>query len=224
MESIARLRAAGNPQSIRRDLTLRQPEDRPDQMEQTTSQKILDIAQSLIVAGGYNGFSFADISDAVGIRKASIYHHFPTKIELVRMLVEQYAQKAASALEAVRSNVPEPVNQLEAYTGYWQTCIGDGSQPFCVCAMLASEMEILPKEVAAEVQVHFRNLSAWLTKVLEDGAARGQFRLDRSSEQMAQILMASVHGAMLSARALDNPDLFGAIVAPQVEALKVAKN
>lgn len=193
-------------------------------MEQTTSQKILDIAQSLVVAGGYNGFSFADISGAVGIRKASIHHHFPTKIELVRTLVEQYAQKAASALEAVRSNVPAPVDQLKAYTGYWQTCIRDGSQPFCVCAMLASEMEILPKEVAAEVQVHFRNLSAWLATVLEDGAAQGQFRLDRPPQQAAQILMASVHGAMLSARALDDPDLFGAIIGPQVEALRVVKD
>ena len=56
-------------------------------MEQTTSQKILDIAQSLVVAGGYNGFSYADISDAIGIRKPSIHHHFPTKAELVRVLV-----------------------------------------------------------------------------------------------------------------------------------------
>lgn len=49
----------------------------------STSDKILEIAQSLIARGGYNGFSYADISAVIGIRKASIYHHFPTKAELV---------------------------------------------------------------------------------------------------------------------------------------------
>jgi TetR/AcrR family transcriptional regulator, transcriptional repressor for nem operon len=214
----------GNAQSNRRDLTAFRLKDRPGNMEQTTAQKILANARSLVMAGGYNGFSYADISDAIGIRKASIHHHFPTKAALVSTLVEQYAQEAAAALGAVRENILEPVDQLQAYIGHWKTCIGDGSQPFCVCAMLASEMEILPKEVAAEVQVHFRNLSGWLAAVLEDGAARGQFHLDKSPEQMAQILMASVHGAMLSARALDNPDLFGAIVGPQVSALTAKRN
>jgi TetR/AcrR family transcriptional repressor of nem operon len=39
-----------------------------------TSDDILACARSLIVAGGYNGFSYADIADVVGIRKASIHH------------------------------------------------------------------------------------------------------------------------------------------------------
>jgi TetR/AcrR family transcriptional repressor of nem operon len=190
-------------------------------MEQTTSQKILDIAQSLVVAGGYNGFSYADISDAIGIRKPSIHHHFPTKAELVRVLVDRYTQKAATELAAVRTHIPSPVDQLNAYIGYWQTCIRDGSQPFCVCAMLASELETLPEEVAAHVQVHFRNLTAWLAAVLETGAEQNLFRLNNPPVQTAQILMATVHGAMLSARALGEPDLFTAIVGPQVEALRV---
>ena len=70
-------------------------------MEQTTSEKILDTAQSLVVAGGYNGFSYADISDAVGIRKASIHHHFPTKAELVQVLVDRYTQRAESGVNRI---------------------------------------------------------------------------------------------------------------------------
>ncbi len=30
------------------------------------------------MSGGYNGFSYADIAEVVGIRKTSIHHHFPT--------------------------------------------------------------------------------------------------------------------------------------------------
>lgn len=189
-------------------------------MEQTTSEKILDVAQSLVVAGGYNGFSYADISDAVGIRKASIHHHFPTKAELVQVLVDRYTQRAEFGLKSLREHVPGPVEQLQAYLNYWQKCILDASEPFCVCAMLAAEIQMLPEPVAAHVRRHFENLAAWLTSVLKAGVEKKLFRLARSPEEEAQILMASVHGAMLSARALGEPSLFAAIVGPQIARLK----
>ena len=53
-----------------------------------TSDEILASARNLIMSGGYNGFSYADISEVVGIRKASIHHHFPSKVDLVRELVK----------------------------------------------------------------------------------------------------------------------------------------
>ncbi|HIE19064.1 TPA: TetR/AcrR family transcriptional regulator, partial [Candidatus Bathyarchaeota archaeon] len=31
---------------------------------------------------GYGGFSYSDLSKALGITKASIHHHFPSKEEL----------------------------------------------------------------------------------------------------------------------------------------------
>ena len=46
-----------------------------------TSDDILGCARTLIIAGGYNGFSYADVAAVVGIRKASIHHHFPTKVD-----------------------------------------------------------------------------------------------------------------------------------------------
>ncbi|MBA8877402.1 TetR/AcrR family transcriptional regulator [Phyllobacterium myrsinacearum] len=185
----------------------------------STSEKILDIAQSLIVAGGYNGFSYADISAAIGIRKASIHHHFPTKAELVAALVDRYRQQAETGLNSLRELVASPAEQLQFYLNYWDTCIRDASQPFCVCAMLAGEMQMLPEEVASRVRAHFQTLAAWLTSVLSAGAEQDLFRLNRRPEEEAQMLMASVHGAMLSARAFGDPGLFIAIITTQVAKL-----
>lgn len=185
----------------------------------STSEKILDTAQSLIVAGGYNGFSYADISAAIGIRKASIHHHFPTKAELVAVLVDRYRGQAETGLSSLREQVVNPAEQLQAYLNYWDTCIRDASQPFCVCAMLAGEMQMLPEEVASRVRAHFQSLAAWLTTVLSAGAEQNLFRLSRSPEEEAQMLMASVHGAMLSARAFGDPGLFIAIISSQVAKL-----
>jgi TetR/AcrR family transcriptional repressor of nem operon len=188
----------------------------------STSDKILDIAQSLIVAGGYNGFSYADISAAIGIRKASIHHHFPTKAELVSVLVDRYRTQAEAGLQSLREPAANPADQLQFYINYWHTCIRDASQPFCVCAMLASEMQMLPEEVASRVRGHFQSLAGWLTSVLQAGVEQGLFRLDKRPEEQAQMLMASVHGAMLSARAFGDPGLFIAVVAPEIARLRAA--
>lgn len=185
----------------------------------STSEKILDVAQSLIVAGGYNGFSYADISAAVGIRKASIHHHFPTKAELVAALVDRYRQQAEAGLRSLRERFSSPAEQLQSYLDYWQTCIREASPPFCLCAMLAGEMQMLPDEVASGVRAHFHGLAGWLASVLRAGAEQELFRFDRQPEEEAQMLMASVHGAMLSARAFGDPGLFVAIVAPQTARL-----
>ncbi|TJV25577.1 MAG: TetR/AcrR family transcriptional regulator [Mesorhizobium sp.] len=185
----------------------------------STSEKILDVAQSLIVAGGYNGFSYADISAAIGIRKASIHHHFPTKAELVSVLVDRYRRQAEVGLESLRGELSSPTEQLQSYLNYWRTCIRDASPSFCVCAMLAGEMQMLPEEVASRVRAHFQNLAEWLTSVLRAGMEQDLFRLNNRPEEEAQMLMASVHGAMLSARAFSDPGLFTTIVTPQITRL-----
>ncbi|MER8409824.1 TetR/AcrR family transcriptional regulator [Mesorhizobium sp. M1342] len=185
----------------------------------STSEKILDVAQSLIVAGGYNGFSYADISAAIGIRKASIHHHFPTKAELVSVLVDRYRRQAEVGLESLRGELSSPAEQLQSYMNYWRTCIRDASPSFCVCAMLAGEMQMLPEEVASRVRAHFQNLAGWLTSVLRAGMEQDLFRLNNRPEEEAQMLMASVHGAMLSARAFSDPGLFTTIVNPQIARL-----
>jgi TetR/AcrR family transcriptional repressor of nem operon len=185
----------------------------------TTSDDILASARSLIMNGGYNGFSYADIAEVVGIRKASIHHHFPSKVDLVRTLVQRYREEAEAGLAGLERNVRNPVELLNAYAGFWARCIEDASIPFCVCALLASELPALPPEVAVEVKAFFRFLSAWLTAVMERGSKEGALKLSSEPRIEAEAFMASVHGAMLSARAYGTPDVFAAILAPTLKRL-----
>ncbi|WP_411032812.1 TetR/AcrR family transcriptional regulator [Shinella sp. BYT-45] len=186
----------------------------------TTSEEILASAQKLIVAGGYNGFSYADIAAVVGIRKASIHHHFPSKADLVRTLVLRYRENAEAGMAELERNVPEPFELIQAYTGHWARCIEDASLPFCVCAMLASELPALPNEVAAEVRAFFRSLSTWLASVMERGQQRGSLTVSGSARVEAEAFMATVHGAMLSARAYGTPAVFATILGPTLQRLK----
>lgn len=185
--------------------------------QSTRADDILNCARTLIVRGGYNSFSYADISKVVGIRTASIHHHFPSKSDLVRTLVFQYRKEVETGLAGLERNITDPAEQLGAYIGYWEKCFSDLSDPFCVCALLASELPVLPEDVALEVRMHFRGLSDWLTAVWDRGAAQGRFRLTETARDDAERFMATVHGAMLSARAYGDAAIFGKIVRPLLE-------
>jgi TetR/AcrR family transcriptional repressor of nem operon len=169
--------------------------------------------------GGYNGFSYADISDVVKIRKASIHHHYPTKADLVRTLLVRYREDAELAVANLGQNVQDPYDILKVYADHWANCIEDASRPFCVCAMLASEMPALPPDVAVEVHAFFRFLSKWLTSIMERGQREGSLTLSNDPKVEADAFMASVHGAMLSARAYGTPDIFGTILSPTLQRL-----
>lgn len=185
----------------------------------STADDILACARSLIVAGGYNGFSYADIADMVGIRKPSIHHHFPSKAELVTVLVARYREEAQAGIASLEQAIADPLEQLRAYIGYWKACIGDASAPFCICALLAGEIPVLPEAVTQEIRAYFRFLSGWLASVFERGVSEGSMVLGASARIEAETFMATVHGAMLSARAYCDTGIFGNILDPQLARL-----
>ena len=189
-------------------------------MDTNTAEQILACARGLVVSGGYNGFSYADIAEVVGIRKASIHHHFPSKLELMVALMRQYRADVQAGLDAMEAAAASPLGALRIYADTWEACIADGSMPFCVGAVLASELPALPNPLALEVRTHFELLSAWLGRVIERGVAEGQIVAAGGAAACAEAFMATVHGAMLSARAYGTPATFGAIVTPMLERMR----
>ncbi|MFX1682065.1 TetR/AcrR family transcriptional regulator [Mitsuaria sp. CC2] len=178
--------------------------------------EIVAHTRKLLVSGGYNSFSYADLAERVSITKASIHHHFPSKAVLVQRVVALYREDARKGLAGMVEKIDNPLAELNAYADYWSGCIRSGEHPFCICAMLATEMPTIPEEVAIEVRGHFHDLGAWLASVLKRGVAAGQFHLPGSPANSARAFMAVVHGAMLVARAVDDPKAFGAIVQPAI--------
>jgi len=187
--------------------------------QSNTADDILAAARTFIVAGGYNGFSYADIAEVIGIRKASIHHHFPSKVDLAQTLVRRYLEEAVAGLGELERNVPEPAELIRTYAGIWAQCIEDASRPICICALLASELPALPPEVAVEVRAYFQFLSGWLAGVIKRGAEQGALTISATPRVEAEAFMATVHGAMLSARAYGDGSSFGMILAPALQKL-----
>ncbi|MGI4756199.1 MAG: TetR/AcrR family transcriptional regulator [Janthinobacterium lividum] len=193
-------------------------------MQNETAERILGTARTLISDLGYSAFSYADIAETVHIRKASIHHHFPTKSNLVVAVLKAHQERFLHGREFMTRTIADPLARLKAYVQHWENCIGDNSQPFCIAALLAAELPGLPEEVRFEVQRHFQTLSGWIRETLEEGVTSGTLSLQQAPEDEAQIFMATVHGAMLSARALGSCDVFKAVTSGALQRISVRKS
>jgi TetR/AcrR family transcriptional repressor of nem operon len=164
-----------------------------------TAQQILDVAQDLVRCRGYSAFSYADISKQVGIRKASIHYHFPSKEELGKELVKRYHSIFQRKLQAIEHSEPDPREQLRQFVALYRS--GLSACQMCLCGMLSAEIEVLPDSVQAEVRGFLDETHAWLTRVLAAGEAASCLQLRISPETEASLLLATVQGAQLMARA-----------------------
>ncbi|MGH8079634.1 MAG: TetR/AcrR family transcriptional regulator [Lysobacter sp.] len=186
------------------------------------AQEIIQRTNELLASGGYNGFSYADIAQLVDVRKASIHHHFPTKADLVKATVVLHRDATRRGLQSLDESQADPLERLVTYCRFWAQCIEGSNPPICICAMLAAELPAVPAEVADEVKGHFEDLHAWVSSNMEQGLSTGSLRLADSPSAEASMFIASVHGAMLAARAAGNPSLFWQIAKLTTDRLRVA--
>ena len=195
---------------------------RPDSRLQYSpkAQEIIQRTNELLASGGYNSFSYADLAELVGVRKASIHHHFPTKADLVKATVSLHRAAVRRGLQSLDDLTDDPLERLIAYCRFWAECIEGSNPPICICALLAAELPAIPAEVADEVKGHFKDLHSWITATMEEGKSKGRMQLADVPSAEAALLMASIHGAMLAARAAGNALLFWEIAKQSTSRLR----
>ena len=81
-------------------------------MSGSTAERIVHEARNLIMTRGYNGFSYADIAEAVGIRKASIHHHFPAT-DIPKQARALYVRNRMRVIPNV-TYVPAPIRPAQS--------------------------------------------------------------------------------------------------------------
>lgn len=188
---------------------------------QETAQQILDVAQDLVRCRGYSAFSYADISKQVGIRKASIHYHFPSKEELGKTLVKRYHANFQHRLNVIEQSESDPRQQLQQFVGLYRSGLDECQM--CLCGILSAEIEVLPKSVQDEVRHFLAETHNWLARLLTAGVAAGCLQPRLAPEIEASLLLATVQGAQLMARAaIDSPAMFDGIAKPLLASLCIA--
>lgn len=166
----------------------------------STKELLLKEAETLARTRGYAAFSYADLAERVGIRKASIHHHFPTKEALGVALIDGYLAKFEAALAGVRANNASVKDRLLAYSAFFADSLRDGMMP--LCAALSAETVALPDSMQSRVRAFFQLHLDWLEGVLRDGIDEGALRADLDAAATAHVLLSVLEGASLIAWAL----------------------
>ena len=165
----------------------------------STADRILDIAEGLVQTRGYEAFSYADIADALKIRKASIHYHYASKAELTRAVAARYRVQFSARLTDLDVRFPDPTRRLMRYVRLFQDALRDGDH-MCLYGMLASNSATVPAQVRTEVNGFFADQECWLGRVLSEGRTAGQFVFDGRPATAAAALLAGLEGALLIAR------------------------
>lgn len=163
-----------------------------------TADRILDVAQRLVQQRGFNGFSYADVAQELGVSTASLHYHFAGKAELGEALIARYASRFADALEAIAAEPLDAPAKLARYADLYADVFRD--QRMCLCGMLAAEFQTLPDAMREEVLRFFDDSEAWLCAVLEQGRREDSVHVDGSVSEAARTFLAGLEGAMLLAR------------------------
>lgn len=172
-------------------------------MPADTREKLIAQAEILVRTRGYAGFSYADLAEAVGIRKASIHHHFPAKEDLGLALIKAYGERYDKALEDIRHSTSDGLKRIEAYAELYLHGLRD--EQGCLAAALATELGILPIRIRDAVAEFFQRHILWLKRVLAEGRANGTIAKDITPAHAARMVIATLEGSLLMERLLGGP-------------------
>jgi TetR/AcrR family transcriptional repressor of nem operon len=151
------------------------------------SVAIMDVAERRMRSGGFNGFSFREIADEVGVKSSSVHYHFPTKEKLAAAVVRRYTDRLA---EKIDEQLAEGVDPYEVLSNTFRGTIHSENR-MCPITVLGAGSLDLPEEVASEVRRFFRMC---LDKLIGGGL----------SQDAATELLATTTGAMVVSIALND--------------------
>ena len=176
-------------------------------MPTDTRTALLDSAERAARTRGFDGFSYADLAKDVGIRKASIHHHFPTKAALSAAIMQRYYidfEKACANIDATQTSGGARLNALiEQYRDAL-----DGGKSLCLCVSFSTSRESLPPEVIVQLS-RFRTMAiTWLQTTFETGQSDGTIAGVKDPISEAAAALPLLEGAQLAARAQESSRLF----------------
>jgi TetR/AcrR family transcriptional repressor of nem operon len=176
-------------------------------MSSSSREAILAAARRSAQARGYNGLNFRDLADEVGIKAASIYHHFPSKADLGAAVAKRYWEDTAAGLDSMLAETSDPVRCLRRYPDTFRRALENDNR-MCLCSFMAAEYDDLPETVKKEVQAFADVNVAWLGKVLSAAAVVSP----AESEPRARAIFAAVAGAQLIARSRADISVYDTLI------------
>lgn len=158
----------------------------------STKDLILHEASRMLLAKGLNGFSLQELAQGLNIKKASLFHHYPSKKALA---IELYRFYQSAFLEWVKryEHLP-PEKQIINYAEKLTSWICE-KQRVCPVGALSLEWHLVDPELQIEIKKLHELQKKWLTKLVKEMDVRipkadaviGTMALIQGSIQLARI-------------------------------------
>jgi len=126
-----------------------------------TRERILDAAQNLILDRGYVGMTVEHVLDEVGITKGAFFHHFKSKDDLARALLQRFAEKDAQIYSETRERAEklsdDPLQQMLIFIGLFQEMFDKLAEPYpgCLFASYLYELQQFDDSMRALIRDAF---------------------------------------------------------------------
>lgn len=171
-----------------------------------TRTKILDVADDLVQRVGLNAMSYKHISEAVGIRKASIHHHFPKKEDLVDQLLERCAMSYGEQYQQIvdgRGLAPEKLRKLAAvFEG------GLRNKKLCLVGSISTNQNTLHDSSCHILQNTIKNTTSIYSAVFEQGRLENSLTFTGTDREAAFTFFSLLVGTQTIARSYGGVQLF----------------
>jgi len=158
-------------------------------------------------ARGFDGFSYADLAATIGIHKASIHYHFPTKAILSAALMDRYRTTIEDLCAAIAADNAGGAGRLLVLIDLYRAALG-GGQTLCLCVSLTASRESLSEEVIGKINAFRAMMIAWIADVFVLGKNDGTITGITGPEHEARSTLALLEGAHLAARAEEDAAIF----------------
>jgi TetR/AcrR family transcriptional repressor of nem operon len=171
-----------------------------------TKSQILDVAEELVQRVGLNAMSYQHISDAVGIRKASIHHHFPKKEHLVEALLDRCHVSYGDRYQAIvdgDGSAPDKLRQLAAV-------FADGLKKhhLCLVGTISADLNTLQASARDVLEKTIRETVAIYLLAFKQGESEGSLTLSDTAETSAYAFYSFLLGAQITSRACGGVEVF----------------
>jgi TetR/AcrR family transcriptional repressor of nem operon len=174
-----------------------------------TRERILTTAETLVIENGYAATSVDQVIAASGSSKGAFFHHFGSKLDLARSLVERYAAADLGQLDAATrhalATTDDPTGRVDAFLGYFEDRADElmSAQSSCLYVSILAERQLM---VAGTSEPILQAVVAWrsgLADLLR--AALGERAAAVDVDALADHVFVTFEGAFLLSRSTGDP-------------------
>jgi TetR/AcrR family transcriptional repressor of nem operon len=159
-----------------------------------TNQQILFYARHFLQCKGYNGFSYKDISQKLGIKNAAVHNYYPRKEDLVAALLEDSRKNLAANIAQIVESGGSARDQLQYYFDYALKEFDEGKS-ICPPGSVILDFEELPAKVKMQNLLLLDDILSWISRVLKIGLEQGEFNFSGSVDARAEVVVEALMGA-----------------------------